>query len=119
MTESTVQLAKRAELSVIHTARTRALPGLIALGNSALTVADEARLRVHGLIYVTRTFDVGRDAHVDIVGALVAKDSDLSFRNLGGLVAIRYDPAVLGTPGLHVADDVPVVGWVANWEVLP
>jgi len=32
---------------------------------------------------------------------------------------IRYEPAVLGTPGLRVPEGVPVVAWVAASEDLP
>ncbi len=119
ITESTVQVGKAAGLSILHTARTRALPGIIALSNSALTIAEKARLRVHGLLYASRTFEVGQDARVDVVGAILDKDQDLGFKNHGGAVVIRYDPAVLGTPGLHVPDDLPVVAWVAMWQELP
>ena len=36
-----------------------------------------------------------------------------------GAIVIRYDPAVLGTPGLRVPVDAPVIAWVARWEELP
>ena len=52
------------------------------------------------------------------MGALVSNDPGLSFRNLGRVV-IRYDPAVLGTPGFRVAEDAPVVAWVAVWQESP
>ncbi len=119
VTESSVRLGPGAGLSVTHSARTRALPGIIALGNNTFTVADKARLRVHGLVYATGAFVVHQDVRVDIVGAVLGKDAHLSFRNRGASVIIRYDPAVLGTPALHVPDDVPVVAWVATWEELP
>ncbi len=59
------------------------------------------------------------EARADIVGAALSADRGLSFRNVAATVVIRYDPAVLGTPGLHVAADAPVVAWVAAWEELP
>jgi hypothetical protein len=49
---------------------------------------------------------------------MLSNDPGISFRNLG-VVVIRYDPAVLGTPGLDVADGAPVVAWVAAWQESP
>jgi hypothetical protein len=104
---------------VTHSAATRTLPGILALDNGALVVAGQARLRVHGLVYASRMIDIGADAGVDIVGAVLDNDPDLSFRSFAGSVVIRYDPAVLGTPGLRVRHDAPVVTWIAAWEELP
>jgi len=122
--EGTVRLRWGASLEIIHSAATRALPGLIALqqgvaGQGALIVSQSARLRVHGLVHTDGTIDVWEGARVDVVGAVASTDPDLSFRNLGGSVVIRYDPAILGTPGLVVGDDGPVIAWVASWEELP
>ena len=116
--DSTVYLSARAELSITHRPATRTLPGLIVLGNGALFVTEGARLRVHGLVYSSRNFEIGPQARVDIVGSVVAKDPGPSFQNRAGTVVIRYDPAVLGTPGLHVPEDTPVIAWVAVWEEL-
>jgi hypothetical protein len=119
VTEGTVNLDEGASLEITHSAPTRGLPGLLVLDDGALVVTEGARLRVHGLVYVNRLFEVGRDAHVDIVGSVLANDSGLSFHNSGGSILIRYDPAVLGTPGLRVPINTPVVPWVAAWEELP
>ncbi len=116
--ENTVLVGQGASLEVIHSVATRALPGLLVLDNGALIVAREAWLRVHGLVYVNRLVDVGEGARVSVVGSVLANDSGLSFRN-SGVVAIRYDPAVLGTPGLRAFTNSPVVVWVAAWEELP
>lgn len=117
--ESTVHISQGAVLEITHTATTRTLPGLIVLGNGGLYVTQEARLRVHGLVYAGRTIDVNKGARVDVVGAVLGNDGDLAFQNTAGIVVIRYDPAVMGTPGLHVAEGDPVVAWVAAWEELP
>jgi hypothetical protein len=117
--ESTVQIQQGASLEVTHSAATRTLPGVIVLDHGALVVAQEGRLRVHGLVYVSRLIDVGEGAHIDIVGSVLGNDPGLSFRSFGATVIIRYDSAVLGTPGLLVAGDAPVVAWVAAWEELP
>lgn len=123
VTDSTVHMSQGAVLQVTHSASTRTLPGIIVLDNGGITVTQGARLRAHGLVYTSRLFDVGPGAHVDVVGAVLSADPDLSFRNFAATVVIRYDPAVLGTPGLRTA--VPSgappaeVAWVAAWEELP
>ncbi len=117
--EGTVQVSQGARLEVTHSAATRTLPGILILRAGALLVTQEARLRVHGLVFASRVIDVGDGAHLDIVGAVLGNDAGLSFRNSAGTVVIRYDPAVLGTPGLRAADGEPVVAWVATWEELP
>ncbi len=119
VTEGTVRLGEGASLEVTHTAATRTLPGLIILESGALIVGGDARLRAHGLVYASRVIDIREGARADIVGAVLGNDAGLSFRNTGGTVVIRYDPAVLGTPGLRVADQDPVVAWIAAWEELP
>ncbi len=119
VTEGTVFLGPGSSLEVTHSAATRTLPGIIALDRGALVVAGDARLRVHGLVYINRMVDVGRDARVDIVGAVLDNDPALSFRSFAGSVVIRYDPAVFGTSGLRVLRGAPVAAWVAAWEELP
>jgi len=117
--ESTVYLGPGASLEVIHSAATRTLPGIIALDNGALVVTKQARLRVHGVVYARRMVDIGRDARVDIVGAVLDSDPGISFRSFGASVVIRYDPAVFGTTGeiLRAAD--PAAVWVSAWEERP
>jgi type II secretory pathway pseudopilin PulG len=117
--ESTVFLGRGATLEVIHTPAARALPGLLVLGDGGLVVTQDAHLRVHGLVYVSRTADIGVGARVDVVGAILANDPEISFRSYGGTVVVRYDPAVLGTPGLDAVEGAPVVAWVATWEEMP
>lgn len=117
--ESTVHLIEGATLEVRHSAATRTLPGVIVLGNGALAVTQKARLLAHGLVYTSRAIEVGEGARVDVVGAVLGGDRAHSFRNLASTVVIRYDPAVLGTPGLKVPDGSPAVVWVAAWEELP
>lgn len=119
ITEGTLHLRRGASLEVTHTAATRTLPGLMVLEHGALVVTQDARLRAHGLVYVSRVIDIGEGARVDIVGAALSDDRGLSFRNVGATVVIRYDPAVLGTPGLRTPGDAPVVAWVAAWDELP
>ncbi len=117
--EGTLRLRPGASLDITHSPATRRLPGIVTLGDGALIVPHDARLRAHGLVYVSRTIDVWNRAQVDIVGALLGNDPALSFRSIGGTVVIRYDPAVLGTPGLRAPDGSPVVAWVAAWEEVP
>ena len=117
--ESTVLVDQEAELRVTHGPSTRALPGIITLRNGALIVARAARLRVHGLIYTSRVFDTAPGALVEVVGALVSNDSSISVRTNAATVVIRYDPAVLGTPGLIAASEGRIIAWVAAWEELP
>ncbi len=52
------------------------------------------------------------------MGAVLGNDRDLSLTT-EGLVVIRYDPTVLGTPGLRMGLGRSVVAWVALWEDLP
>lgn len=106
--ENTVLVGQGASLEITHLAATRALPGLLILDSGALLVAREARLRVHGLVYVNRLVDVGEGARVSVVGSVLANDSGLSFQN-SGVVTIQYDPAVLGTPGLLAPTNASVV----------
>ncbi len=119
VTDSTVHISQDAVLQVTHSAQTRTLPGILVLDNGGITVTQGARLRAHGLVYTSRLFDVGPGAHVDVVGAVLSADTELSFRNFAATVVIRYDPAVLGTPGLRLPPDARTVAWVAAWEELP
>jgi hypothetical protein len=119
ITEGAVHLARGTSLEVTHSAATRTLPGLITLDKGDLLVSPGARLRVHGLVYTSQAFEAAGDAHVDVVGSVLAMSPGFSFNNAGASVVIRYDPAVLGTPGLHVPVDAPVMAWVARWEELP
>lgn len=117
--EGTLHLDHRAEVEIVHSAVTRTLPGVIVLEGGALMVSVDARLRAHGLVYVTGMIDVSEGANFDIVGAVVGNDRGLSFRNRAAAVIIRYDPAVLGTPGLWTAPGTPMVAWVVAWEEVP
>ncbi len=117
--EGTVLVSPRASLEITHSPTTRALPGIITLDYGPLIVGRGARLRVHGLVYASRVIYIDEGANVDIVGSVLGNDGALSFRNSSGVVVIRYDPAVLGTPGLRVPVDSPVVAWVSAWEELP
>jgi hypothetical protein len=117
--DDSVMVGDRAALQITHTAATRALPGLIVLDPGRLAVGRAARLDVHGLVYAGRVFDAIYDAKVHIVGSVIGADPVISVNNLAATVVIRYDPAVLGTPGLKVPDGSPVVAWVAGWEELP
>ncbi len=117
--EGTVYLSPGAVLEIRHSAATRALPGLLALKGGALTVSEQARLRVHGLVLATRTIGINVSGQVDVVGAVLAGDVGFSFRNSGGTVVIRYDQAVLGTPALHASERGGMIAWIASWEELP
>lgn len=117
--ESAIYLDRGGALEVTHGAATRTLPGLIILDDGALVVTRQARLRVHGLVYVNRVIELGVGAHVDVVGAVLGNDPEMSFRTYAASVVIRYDPAVLGTPGLRVPAGSPLATWVAKWEELP
>jgi hypothetical protein len=116
--EGAVVVGPGSSLEITHSATTRTLPGIITLDYGPLVVARRARLRVHGLVYASRVIFIGDDAHVDVVGSVLGRDQALSVRNSSGVFVIRYDPAVLGTPGLRVAIDAPVVAWVSAWEEL-
>jgi len=117
VTEGMLQVGPRSSLRVSHSPATRTLPGLIVL-DSGLIVRSGALLEAQGLVLSEGAVEGGDGAKIDIVGALVSMDAGLSFRNQGTHVVIRYDPAVLGTPGLVVQPDSPVVAWVATWEEL-
>ncbi len=121
LTEGPLDLDVQASLEVTHSARTRALPGIIVLPQreGELVVGERARLHAHGLVYVGGAFVVATGAHVEIVGSVLVSYQGFSFSNFGGVVVIRYDRAVLGTPGLQVSPDTPSVAWVASWEELP
>jgi len=118
ITEGTLRLSSGAALEVTHSAATRTLPGVLVL-DGALIVAQAARLRAHGLVHARRSIDAWDGARLDVVGAMLGGDAGLSFRSIGAAVAIRYDPAVLGTRGMRPAKGVPVVAWVASWEEVP
>ena len=118
VTEGTVYLDRGASLAITHSAATRTLPGLVILNGGGLIVT-KANLRVHGLVYSSRVISARDDAHLDIVGAVLSDDPDISFWNLASTVVIRYDSAVLGTPGLRAPKSGPLVAWVAAWDELP
>ncbi|MDR7555300.1 MAG: hypothetical protein QN157_06795 [Armatimonadota bacterium] len=117
--ESTVHLIEEAVLEILHSPATRTWPGLVVLDDGALLLAQGARLRVHGLVYVSRLVDAGDGVTVDVVGAVLAGDPRHSVRNRAATVVIRYDPAVMGTPGLRWTPGGAPVVWVAAWEELP
>lgn len=119
ITESTVHLSRNAGLSIVHSSATRTLPGMIVLDLGKLTLAQGARLQAHGLVYANRSIEAGDGATLDVVGAVLGNDPGLSFRTSAATTGIRYDPAVLGTPGLVVAENAPVVAWIASWEEVP
>lgn len=117
--ESTVQVGRGATLTVTHSAATRALPGILTMGHGALVVGPEAQLFAHGLIYASRVIDTGVGARIEVVGALASADPQISVRTNAATMVVRYDPAVLGTPGLRTPRGHPVIAWVAAWEELP
>ncbi len=119
ITESTVHLSRSAELVITHSSASRTLPGLIVQDLGGLNLALEAQLHVHGLVYVNRAIEIGEGATFDVVGAVVGNNPGISFRAYAATVIIRYDPAVLGTPGLLTPEQGPVVVWVAKWEEMP
>ncbi|MGH2372249.1 MAG: hypothetical protein ACRDIC_02050, partial [bacterium] len=118
LTEGTLQLRQGATLEVTHSAATRTLPGIVVMDNGALFLMPDARLRNHGVAYVNGGIILRERTRVDTVGAMLSNDPGISFRSLGTVV-IRYDPAVLGTPGLRVAHDSPAIAWVAAWQESP
>jgi hypothetical protein len=119
ITEGSIRVGDGASLEVTHSAATRTLPGVLVLRGGALLVTRGARARVHGLVFANGVIDVRDGASLDVVGAVIGADEGLSFRNSAASVVIRYDPAVLGTPGLLTADGAPVVAWVTSWEDRP
>jgi hypothetical protein len=114
--ESTVYLGRDSAIEVTHSAGTRTLPGLVVLDGGALVLTSGARLRAHGLVYISGMIDLGRDTRVDIVGAVLGGDPELSVRSYASSVVIRYDPAIMGTPGLRVDDDAKAITWIAAWD---
>lgn len=117
--DSTLIVEREAELVVTHGARTRTLPGIITLGEGAIVVAADARLRAHGLVYATRIVDTAPGARIEVVGALLGRDASTSIRINAATVVVRYDFAVLGTPGLRPAGGGPAVAWIIAWEEPP
>jgi hypothetical protein len=119
VTEGTVRVGQGSLLEITHTASSRSLPGLIALARGGIVVNQHARLRAHGLVYASRVFEATEGSHVDVVGGILGRDDGLSVRNHASTLIVRYDPAVMGTPGLVVGARDPVVAWIASWEELP
>lgn len=117
--ENTVYVGEGATLEITHSQATRRLPGLLVLEPGGLIIKQRARLRVHGLVYAERVINVADGARMEVVGAVLAKDAELSFLNASSTVVILYDQAVLGTPGLRLSVAAPVVAWVAAWEEIP
>jgi hypothetical protein len=114
VTEGTVHLGEAARLEIVHTPASRGLPGLLVLDDGGLHISRDARLRAHGLVDVARTIDVTDGGRLEVTGAVVGRDPLASLRTRGAVVVIRYDPAVLGTPGLVVRAGGPVVAWIAR-----
>jgi hypothetical protein len=114
--EEQLTISDGASLEILHSSATRALPGLLILGSGGLAIADGARLRVHGLVYADGPINVRAGALLDVVGAVIGNDYDISFGNVAATVVIRYDPAVLGTPGLEVPPHIPVAASVVAWD---
>ncbi|MDR7519550.1 MAG: hypothetical protein QN131_05345 [Armatimonadota bacterium] len=117
--ERGVYLSEGATLEITHSQATRMLPGLVTLEPGGLTIRQRGRLRAHGLVYGERFINVAEDARMEVVGAVVGADRELSFLNAASTVVILYDQAVLGTPGLRLPNSAPVVAWVASLEELP
>ncbi len=117
--DSTLIVERGAELSVTHGVRTRALPGVITLGQGAIVVAADARLRAHGLVYATRVVDTAPGALIEVAGAIMSGDASTSVRINGATVVVRYDFGVLGTPGLSPAAGGPAIAWIVSWEEPP
>jgi len=114
VTEGTVHLGDAARLEIVHTPASRRLPGLLVLDDGGLHISRDARLRAHGLVDAARTIDVTDGGRLEVIGAVVGRDPLTSVRNRGAVIVIRYDPAVLGTPGLTARVGGPVVAWIAR-----
>jgi len=112
---NTVKLEEGARFTVSHTAGTRRLPAVLVLGTGGLVLSAHAELLAHGLVYAAQTIEVTPDAGLRVVGAVASNDPGISVRVRGALT-VRYDPAVLGTPGLRVAGRAPVTAWAAEWQ---
>ncbi|MGH2374681.1 MAG: hypothetical protein ACRDIC_14595 [bacterium] len=80
------------------------LPGVVTRGGGVILIGPNAKFATEGLVFASGTFDVHRDAFVDIAGSLLAAGPGVGFRNGGGTVVIRYDPAVMRTAGIRLAD---------------
>jgi hypothetical protein len=117
VTEGSLTLGPGARLDVRHSPRSRLFPGVVTIGEAApLVVQQGAVLIADGLVYAERIFDAGEGAVIDIVGALIAADPLLSFRNHSATVVIRYDPAVLGTIGIRPPSGVEAVARIIAWR---
>lgn len=116
--EGALDVGQGARLDVTHSAATRTLPGVIVL-DGGLTITQRAGLTAHGLVYADETIEVSEGAHVYVIGSVVGRDPGLSFHNFGATILIRYDPAVLGTPGLLAPAGSTVIAWVSSWEDFP
>jgi hypothetical protein len=114
--ERNLVIGEGAELVITHTPRTRTLPGLLILDEGGLLLDQRSRLNAHGLVYVSRSVEMGEGAAVDVVGALLAAHPYVAVRSDGGRLGICYDQAVLGTPGLTVGPRAPVIAWVSDWK---
>ena len=117
--EGLVALGPGTRLEITHSAATRTLPGLLMPHGGRLTLGRNARLRAHGLVDVGQVATIDEGARLEVEGAVLARTPEQSFRNTAGTALIRYNPAVLGTPGLRVPRGAPVVTWVVKWEEIP
>lgn len=118
--DGSLRMNHGAVLRITHSPSTRTLPGVVVLGRlGRLIITEGAQLYAHGLVYANRSIDVIDGGRVDVVGAVVGNDPELSFRNRAATVLIRYDPGVLGTPGLRVPHGARVIAWIAEWKEVP
>lgn len=116
--EDSIHLNPGSSVEITHSVASRALPGIMAL-DGELVVDVQAELRVHGLVYAAQLIEIAAGARADVVGSVLGVDRGISFSIAGATVIIRYDPAVLGTPGLRAPRGSRATAWIAAWEELP
>ncbi len=102
--QSTARLQVRQGERAARPSTAERLPGVVTRGGGVILIGPNAKFVADGLVFASGTFDVHRDAFVDIAGSLLAAGEGVGFRNGGGTVVIRYDPGVMLTSGLRLAE---------------
>lgn len=101
----TLHIADGMQVTIRHSVRASALPGLIVVGpGGAIRVGRGASLVADGLVYTSGGLEV-LNGTLDVSGAVMAGQG---FINDGGLTIVRYDASVLQTLGVELTRDVLV-----------
>ncbi|MGQ0571577.1 MAG: pilus assembly PilX family protein [Armatimonadota bacterium] len=94
--EGDIVIGPGARLEVHHGPTARTLPGVVAWGKAAIDIEEEAVAVVDGLVLTDGDVVVFAGI-LDVIGAVTARN----FVTKNGTVVVRYDAAVLATPGFQ------------------